>query len=118
MCLGIPMRVESAAPGTALCVGRAGRRAIATLLVGDCAPGEWLLTFLDDARERISAERAGEIDAVLDLLEQAMGGGHAGAAAPFVLPSSVAPPGAGVRMAAPRMAAPHEPSEPLTGSPI
>ena len=70
MCLGIPMRVETAAPGTALCVGRAGRRAIATLLVGDCAPGEWLLTFLDDARERISAERAGEIDAVLDLLEQ------------------------------------------------
>ena len=94
MCLGIPMRVESAAPGTALCVGRAGRRAVSTLLVGDCAPGEWLLTFLDDARERISAERAGEIDAVLDLLEQAMGGGMngAGAAAPFVLPSSVAPP--------------------------
>lgn len=116
MCLGIPMRVESVAAGVALCVGRTGRRAVATLLVGECAPGDWLLTFLDDARERIPAARAAEIDAVLDLIEQTMGGGHAGAAAPFVLPSSMAPPGAGARTDEP--AAPSEPPESFIRSPI
>jgi hydrogenase expression/formation protein HypC len=101
MCLGIPMRVESAAGGVATCAGRGGSRRIATLLVGDCAPGDWLLTFLDDARERISAERATEIDAVLDLLEMAMGGGGKGAAAPFVLPSSLGPYAGGADLSEP-----------------
>jgi hydrogenase expression/formation protein HypC len=93
MCLGIPMQVESVDAGLAVCIGRQGRRTIRTLLVGDCVPGDWLLTFLDDARERIDAERAAEIDAVLDLLDGALGAGSARAdgGAPFVLPSSLGP---------------------------
>lgn len=89
MCMGIPMQVESVQAGFALCAGRAGRCRVATLLVGLCAPGDWLLTFLGDARERISAERAGEIDAVLDLLQAAIDGRAGDAFAPFVLPSSM-----------------------------
>lgn len=108
MCLGIPMRVESATAGVATCAGRGGRRRIATLLVGDCAPGDWLLTFLGDARERISAERAGEIDAVLDLLEMAMDGGGEGAA-PFILPSSLPPHACGASL--------FDPSEPRNERP-
>ena len=77
MCIGIPMQVLSVAGGFAECRGRGERRRISTLLVGDCAPGEWLLAFLDDARERIAATRADEINAVLDLLEEALGGEEA-----------------------------------------
>ena len=90
MCLGIPMQVESAAAGIAICNGRSGRCRVSTLLVGECVPGDWLLIFLDDARERIAPSRAREIDAVLDLLEMAIGGGQDGAA-PFLLPSAQGP---------------------------
>ena len=75
MCIGIPMRVRTAEPGRASCVGRGGVRTVSTALVGACEPGEWLLVFLDTARERIDATRAAEIDATLDLLEHAMSGG-------------------------------------------
>ncbi|WP_439673002.1 hypothetical protein AEMCBJ_32375 (plasmid) [Cupriavidus necator] len=90
MCIGIPMQVTSAEPGFACCTGRGEQRRVSTLLVGDCALGDWLLVFLDDARERISAERAGEIDSTLDLLERALNGASAGDHAPgFLLPSSM-----------------------------
>lgn len=92
MCIGIPMQVLRAEPGFATCRGRAETRRVATLLVGDCAPGDWLLVFLDDARSRLDAARAAEVDSALDLLQQALDG----AAAPdpladpgFVLPSSM-----------------------------
>lgn len=110
MCLGIPMRVERVEGGVTWCAGRDGRRAISTLLVGDCAPGDWLLTFLDDARERISAERASEIEAVLELLRLAVDGGHDDVEAPFALPSSLGPPTA--------CAAPADQTEPSFESPI
>jgi len=74
MCVGIPMRVESVEGAFAWCEGRVGRRRIDTLLVGEVAPGDWLLTFLDGARERLSAERAGEIDRALDALDAALSG--------------------------------------------
>lgn len=93
MCIGIPMQVLAVSGGFADCRGRGERRRISTLLVGDCAPGDWLLTFLDDARERIDGVRAGEINAVLDMLQAALGGdaGSAGdfPAPDFILPSSM-----------------------------
>ena len=96
MCIGIPMQVLAVTDGFAECRGRGERRRISTLLVGACAPGDWLLAFLDDARERIPATRADEINAVLDLLEEALGGdaGAAGAS-PFSLPSAMSAAEAG-----------------------
>jgi len=38
------------------------------------AEGDWLLTFLEAARERISEERAAEVNAVLDLVQGALEG--------------------------------------------
>ncbi len=38
------------------------------------AVGDWLLVFLDDARERIDAQRAAEVNAVLELVAAAMNG--------------------------------------------
>jgi hydrogenase expression/formation protein HypC len=73
MCIGIPLRVIASRPGHALCEGRGETREVETALVGPCEPGEWLLTFLGSARERISAERAAEVNAALDLLASVMG---------------------------------------------
>jgi hydrogenase expression/formation protein HypC len=90
------MRVVRAWPGGALVHGRSRAETIDTRLVedgggdaGPIEPGQWLLVFQGAARERLSAERAAEIDATLDLLEAAMAGtgGHADAA--FALPSAM-----------------------------
>lgn len=90
MCIGIPMQVDAIEPGFARCRGRGEARRVSTLLVGDCAPGDWLLVFLDDARERIDDVRAAEIDSTLDLLQYALGGQSGGLGHPgFVLPSSM-----------------------------
>lgn len=74
MCLGIPMQVLEIEGIFALCEGRNGLKRINTMLVDDVVPGQWLLTFLDTAREIIDAERARLIDAALDALELAATG--------------------------------------------
>jgi hydrogenase expression/formation protein HypC len=94
MCIGIPLRVIASTPGHALCEGRGETREVETALVGPCEPGEWVLAFLGSARERITAERAAEVNAALDLLGAAMG--HAAEAGDevevnlgFALPSAM-----------------------------
>lgn len=88
MCIGIPMTVLATRPGFAQVQGRGERREVNTALVGEVQPGDWLLVFLDAARECISAERAEEVNATLDLLQAALGGSLA-ADPPFALPSSL-----------------------------
>lgn len=69
MCLGIPMQVKEVRETYAICEGRNGRQNINTLLVGDVVPGQWLMTFLDSAREIIDAEQAALVNAALDGLQ-------------------------------------------------
>jgi hydrogenase expression/formation protein HypC len=90
MCIGIPMQVLSTRPGFATVAGRGEVRDINTALIDACAPGDWLLVFLDAAREHIDAERAAEVNATLDLLGSALSGdsGAHGEAA-FTLPSAM-----------------------------
>lgn len=65
MCIGIPMQVVETGDGYALCEGMGQQRQIDTWLVGDQPVGTWLLTFLDAAREVITADTAAQItDAV------------------------------------------------------
>lgn len=89
MCMGIPMQVVALEPGHALCEGRGARRRVRTALVGEVAPGNWLLVFLDSAQELISAARAREVDATLDLLEAVMQGGAHDDVVAFALPSAM-----------------------------
>lgn len=89
MCIGIPMQVVAAEDRFALCEGRGERRRVSTALVGPVAPGDWLLVFLDDARERIDAQRATEVNAALDLVLSAMQGRDALADIDFALPSQM-----------------------------
>lgn len=84
------MQVLDTRPGAVHCVDRHGRqRWIDTALVGDCANGDWLLVFIDAARERLTPERAAEIDATLALLDAALLGESASAEAAFALPSAM-----------------------------
>ncbi len=88
MCIGYPMQVTVVEPGHAWCAGRAGVRRVRTALVGEVAVGDWLLVFLDSAQERLTPERAAEVDATLAMVEAAMAGDASPAAeAAFELPS-------------------------------
>lgn len=78
MCLGIPMQVLRVEPGHAVCQGRGEKRRVTTALVGDVVVGDWVLIFLNDAREIIDAQRAVEVNAALNWVQDAMSGqGHA-----------------------------------------
>lgn len=83
------MQVMAVEPGYARCAGRLGERRVRSALVGEVAVGEWLLVFLDSAQERISVERAREVDATLDLIEAVMQGEAGDGAAAFALPSAM-----------------------------
>ncbi|OBY88324.1 MULTISPECIES: HypC/HybG/HupF family hydrogenase formation chaperone [Pseudomonas] len=90
MCIGLPMHVLSVRPGAALCSDRHGRqRWIDTTLVDACATGDWVLVFIDAAREHLSPDRAAEIDATLALLDAALLGEGADGPAAFALPSAM-----------------------------
>jgi hydrogenase assembly chaperone HypC/HupF len=58
----------------AWCGGRNGRCQINTMLLDEIKPGDWLLTFLESAREIIDAGRAEMILAALDALERVVAG--------------------------------------------
>lgn len=90
MCIGLPMQVIATRPGFATVQGRGEEREVNTALIGECTPGDWLLIFIDGARERIDAERAAEVNATLDLLGSAFFDAQmAQADAAFTLPSAM-----------------------------
>lgn len=92
MCIGIPMLVTATEPGFAQVSGRGESRRVKTSLIGDVQTGQWLLVFLDDAREVLTHQRANEVNSTLDLVAAAMGAGDAmdtSADAVFALPSSM-----------------------------
>lgn len=74
MCMGIPMQVLEVSPGFARVRGRGETKRVDTALIEPPQPGDWLLVFLDGAREAITAERAAEVNATLDLVADAMAG--------------------------------------------
>ena len=80
------MCVQAVRPGYATVASRGQQLDVNTALVDEVGPGDWVLVFLDAAREIISAERAAEVNATLDLLQAALRGGPAHEPA-FELPS-------------------------------
>ncbi|MBN8874140.1 MAG: HypC/HybG/HupF family hydrogenase formation chaperone [Rhodospirillales bacterium] len=76
MCVGLPMQVIEVAPGRARCAARGETAWVDTALVGDIAPGTWLMTFLGSAREVITAETAHRTLDALAALEAALRGDH------------------------------------------
>jgi hydrogenase expression/formation protein HypC len=68
------MRVVETGSGTVLCERRGERTRLDTLLVGDVAPGDWLLAFQGSAVRALTAAEAAETDAALDALEAVLAG--------------------------------------------
>ena len=87
MCIGVPMQVLALEPGHARCQGRGEVRRVSTALVDGLQAGDWVLVFLDSAREHITATRAQEVNDTLDLLAAVQAGEAGDAAAGFALPS-------------------------------
>lgn len=83
------MQITAIEPGHALCEGRGQQRRINTALVGPMSLGDWVLLFIDSAQEHISAARAQEINATLDLMEAVMHGESIGTQVAFALPSAM-----------------------------
>ena len=68
MCVGIPMQALVTGDGWADCRGDGEGRRVDTRLIGPVAPGDWLLVFLDSAREVLDEVRAGQIQQALQAL--------------------------------------------------
>jgi hydrogenase expression/formation protein HypC len=62
------MQVVRAEPGHALCEHHGALHRIDTALVGDVAPGDWLMTFLGAAREKMDEAAALQTLAATDAL--------------------------------------------------
>lgn len=88
MCIGLPMQVVTTSPGRAWVSGRGQQREVDLALVGEVRPGDWLLVFIDGARERLDAKRAREMNQTLDLVDAALQGQMA-AEPDFPLPSAL-----------------------------
>lgn len=90
MCIALPLQVMRTEAGHAWVAGRGQLRRVNTALVGEPAVGDWLLVFLDSAREIVDAARAAEVNALLDLVQGALDGARPPPFEPaFVLPSSL-----------------------------
>ncbi|NHN76962.1 HypC/HybG/HupF family hydrogenase formation chaperone [Azotobacter chroococcum] len=74
MCIGIPLQVLECAPGRALCGDDREARWIDTRLIEPPAPGDWLLVFLDAAREALDTGRAAQIRDALRALQAVQAG--------------------------------------------
>lgn len=75
MCMGLPMQVVEPGLGSAICNYSNEQRRVDTMLVGDVKPGDWVLVFLDAAREIITPDHAKKISNALASLQSVMNGG-------------------------------------------
>ena len=74
MCIGLPFQVIQTERHKAYCQRGAEQRWIDTSLVGEVAPGDWLLVFLDAAREVLTAARAQQVEEAVSAIERVMAG--------------------------------------------
>ena len=74
MCVGIPMTVLSSADGMAECEGRGRRERINAMLLGDLAPGDWVLAYQGSAVRTLSDDEVRHTNAALDALDAALHG--------------------------------------------
>jgi hydrogenase assembly chaperone HypC/HupF len=76
MCIGIPMQVVAAEPGSgvAQCEGRGGRESVNVMLIGDQPLGTWILVFQGAGVRTMLAEEAAQTEAALAALEAVMAG--------------------------------------------
>lgn len=75
MCIGIPMKVESfPSEGKAICSGHGQTENLDILLIGEVKVGDWVLAWNGMATQKITEERARQVESALVALEDAMNG--------------------------------------------
>ena len=74
MCVGVPMQVVEVHGGYAICHHQGEPQSIDTALVGECQPGDWLMTFLGAAREKMPEAEARQSLAAVSALEAMLRG--------------------------------------------
>jgi len=74
MCVGIPMRVVSSEDGMAECEGRGRRERLNAMLLGELAPGEWILAYQGSAVRVMTEDEAQQTNQALDALDAAFDG--------------------------------------------
>ncbi|GGF65150.1 HypC/HybG/HupF family hydrogenase formation chaperone [Alteromonas lipolytica] len=74
MCIGVPFQAVQTEQHKALCQRGNEQRWIDTSLVGEIEAGDWLLVFLDAAREVLSPERAQQVEEAVGAIERVMAG--------------------------------------------
>ncbi|MDO8419034.1 MAG: HypC/HybG/HupF family hydrogenase formation chaperone [Rubrivivax sp.] len=75
MCIGTPMKIIRCEDGMATATGRGQSERLNMLMVGDLAPGTWVLAFQGAALRILSPEDAAQTDAALDALAAVLAGG-------------------------------------------
>jgi hydrogenase expression/formation protein HypC len=68
------MRVVEAHSHFAICKTGDRQKRVNTLFVGEVEPGQWLLVFLDSAREILTEEQAIQLNNALLAVDQAING--------------------------------------------
>ena len=74
MCIGLPMQIVSTEGSVAVAERHGERHRIDLQLVGDLAPGSWVLAFQNAALHVMSAEEAAQTDAALAALGAMLAG--------------------------------------------
>ncbi len=74
MCLGIPMQVVEVDGAFAWCEGQGRRERLNIFLLGEVLVGDWVYAVLGHAREKLSPQRAAEINLALDGFAAALQG--------------------------------------------
>lgn len=70
MCIGVPAQVISVNGFIARCQSRYGLQDVNTMLIGKVEINDWLFVFLENAREKITAEHAQSLNSALDAVEK------------------------------------------------
>ncbi len=74
MCIGIPMQVVEVNGAFAWCEGRGRSERLNAFLLEELLPGDWVYATLGQAREKITSQRADDINLALDGLAAALQG--------------------------------------------
>ena len=74
MCIGLPFQVIQTDSHRALCQRGDEQRWIDTSLVAELVSGDWVLVFLNAAREVLSPERAMQVEEAVSAIERVMSG--------------------------------------------
>ena len=74
MCVGVPMRVLSTEDGMAECEGRGRHQRLNAMLLGNLAPGTWILAYQGSAVREMTEDEAQQTNQALDALDAALDG--------------------------------------------